>query len=238
MLKIAKILLPFLLIGTGLIASIPILTSCSKPNPTPTPAPVVDGYAQLTFSEASELKPYTVTNPTDFNKLCDSGGSDTEITMGNDEKSITFIKSQLIGLTFGREFDIVTIGNYFLFNCINLNSTLTFPKTLTSIGNSFLANCEKFNSNLFLPNTLTSIDYDFFCGCNDMTSTIFTGSLDVSVFYYNGWSYDTDSFCTGNDLAPCYETGITINGDHKTDILQGFPDRDSGLYRHCNINIA
>jgi hypothetical protein len=83
MIKMAKILLPFLFVGTGLIASIPILTSCGK---TPPPAPTVDGYAQLTFSEASKLKPYTVTNPTDFNKLCNSGDSNTEITMDNDEK--------------------------------------------------------------------------------------------------------------------------------------------------------
>ena len=70
------------------------------------------------------------------------------------------------------------IGDYFLLNCPNFNSSITFKTGVQYIGSYFMSGCVSFNkplTNLIAP-TLLKVEFNFMMGC-----TSFNQDLDFSI---------------------------------------------------------
>ncbi len=123
-----------------------LTTSCSKPS-TP---PLVLNFGQITLNDGRKIE---VPNAIEFNKLCDRESQSSPLTING----TTFIKNTLTGFAFGHDFNLESIGNYFLSNCTSFNHSLVIPSNVTSIGTFFLSNCHSFNQSLIISSTVSYI---------------------------------------------------------------------------------
>jgi len=104
----------------------------------------------------------------------------------------------------------------FLNGCKKFNSKITIGSALVQIPNNFLMDCTSFNQDITIPSTIKRIGDAFMFNCDSMTSTITVECPDTALIA----SYHTCS--TLNQNAPCFETGIKIDGSSKTAFINTF----------------
>jgi|GEM_PF-5719227 Subtilisin-like serine proteases len=109
-------------------------------------------------------------NEAEFNVLC--RWHDYSPTSTFTVKGITFARNKVLEFSFGDDFNLTSIGNYFLSYCENLNSAIVVPETVESIGNGFISHCSSFNSEVKLPSNLKSIGDTFLRVCSNFDNPI------------------------------------------------------------------
>ena len=67
---------------------------------------------------------------------------------------------------------VAEIGPYFLYNCIEFDSPITIPSTVTKIGSYFMSGCESFDQAITFPATVTEIGRSCLYGCVSLDSQV------------------------------------------------------------------
>jgi hypothetical protein len=131
-----------------------IIDACLKKNPI---------IAKITLSNEKEVK---ITNASSFSSLCSDSSSTSQVTING----TTFTKDDVTSFQFEQDFNLTTIGNNFLSNCIKLEHINAIPSSVTTIGNNFLSNCLKFNSKI-TADGVVSIGNNFLTECDAFNSS-------------------------------------------------------------------
>lgn len=107
-----------------------------------------------------------------------------QITCGGD----TFYSDEVVGIQFGSDFNLTTLGYQTLAYFVDLNQPLVIPEGVTTIQGSFLNYCYNFNQPLVLPSTLRTMNGgNFMYHCEDFNQpmTIPYGVTDLGSYFMN-----------------------------------------------------
>lgn len=150
----------------------------------------VSGWGKLYIKDSDTGTVYTTA-------LTSSGGFETAVlnTAGKwasqkQNNGVTYYVDEVVGLQFGSDFNLTTLGDGFLAYFSNLTQPLVIPSSVTSIGNGFLQHCESFNQPLSIPSGVTSIGTDFMSYCSSFNQPINipSGVTQISD-YFLGFCY-------------------------------------------------
>ncbi|MDR2836449.1 MAG: leucine-rich repeat domain-containing protein [Bacteroidales bacterium] len=157
----------------------------------------IRGFGEITLSSGLKIE---VPNEKEFNKLCDTLDPDASLIING----TSFTKSTLKGFAFGSEFDLSSIRDSFLDECISLNQPLTIPACVQSIGNNFLAACTSFNQLLTISNVMELGD-NFLYNCASFNQSLIIPVSVITIgsgFLYGCSNYNETIYCHGNTSKP------------------------------------
>lgn len=77
---------------------------------------------------------------------------------------------------------ITSLGNYALYNCYNIKTSITLPSTLERIGEAAFEGCQKISGHIAIPGNVKAIGSSAFCHCKELTSAFIPKSV-TSIFW-------------------------------------------------------
>lgn len=127
-----------------------------------------------------------------------------------------------------------TMGDYFLFGYLALDTIDIGDSKLTSIGNyAFSGDYALRENDIVLPQTLTHIGSFFMNQCANFCGVLDVGDLPATII-----TTDTETFATQGPNMPEYSHGLVIRGSTKWDWIARFPNNYSGIpYRNLRPEV-
>lgn len=127
-----------------------------------------------------------------------------------------------------------TMGDYFLFGYLALDTIDIGDSKLTSIGNyAFSGDYALRENDIVLPRTLTHIGSFFMNQCANFCGVLDVGDLPATII-----TTDTETFATQGPNMPEYSHGLVIRGSTKWDWIARFPNNYSGIpYRNLRPEV-
>lgn len=111
-----------------------------------------------------------------------NNGYAIQIVCGNE----TFYSDEVVGVQFGTDFDLDTLGARTLAYFVNLNQPLVIPEGVVTINTNFLSYCFNFNQPLSLPSTLINLssgNFMYYCYSFNQPLTIPNSVTDIGSYF-------------------------------------------------------